>query len=208
MPFFRSVSAMVIHDIMSRLQREVYLGADYIVHMGEPGRALYFITKGMCSVIIEKQLAQSSSPNLARRGTVHGAVLTRQASGKGESRADRKNRTRDNGRDLKRVKVLKQGAYFGEMSLIDEEGLASAHVVAESVVEAQALLRHDFLEVLRDHPSLELAINRAIGKAKYVELDEDDDIVHKRVELQQVIVDIPLFSPFTAVARPLRPLRA
>ena len=35
--------------------------ADYIVHMGEPGRALYFITKGMCSVIIEKQIAQAVS---------------------------------------------------------------------------------------------------------------------------------------------------
>ena len=123
---------------------------------------------------------------MARRGTTHGQVLTRQASGKIESKAELKNRPKENGRDLRRVKVLKAGAYFGEMSLIDEEGLASAHVVAESVVEVQALLRHDFLNVMRDHPSLELAINRAIGQAKYVELDDDDDIVHRRVELQQV----------------------
>eukprot|EP00966_Prymnesium_polylepis_P297786 6880509-Prymnesium_polylepis.1 len=85
------------------------------------------------------------------------------------------------------------------MSLIDEEAMASAHVVADSVVEVQALLRKAFRELLRKHPILELAINRAIGKSQYVELDEaTDEIVHRRVELQQVIVDIPLFSSCSA----------
>jgi CRP-like cAMP-binding protein len=178
-PFFRSVSAIVIHDIMAQLQQEVYLGADYIVHMGEPGRALYFITKGICSVIIERQLAR-------RKGTVRDN--TRRQSWVGTVKSD-----------LRRVKVLTDGAYFGEMSLIDEEAMASAHVVADSVVEVQALLRKAFRELLRKHPILELAINRAIGKSQYVELDEaTDEIVHRRVELQQVIVDIPLFSSCSA----------
>jgi CRP-like cAMP-binding protein len=85
--------------------------------------------------------------------------------------------------------------YFGEMSIVDEDATASAHVVADSVVEVQALLRHEFHTVVYNHPALELAINRAIGKSKYVELSEGGNgIVDRHVELQEVIVDMPLFS--------------
>ena len=38
-PFFKNVSSSVVQDIMARLQPEIYLGGDYIIHMGEPVRA-------------------------------------------------------------------------------------------------------------------------------------------------------------------------
>lgn len=53
---------------------------------------------------------------------------------------------------MRRVKVLTRGCYFGEISVIDDEVTASAHVVAESVVEVQALLKDQFLELMQGEP--------------------------------------------------------
>ncbi|KAL1498669.1 hypothetical protein AB1Y20_013981 [Prymnesium parvum] len=210
-PFFRNVPAAVVHDIMERLQPEIYLGEDFIVHMGEPGRALYFIEKGLCSVLIEKIAGQHhTSMSRRRRSSDLSFVSTRhQTSAKEESHRHPSERTKspdssfmsstswleEGARELRRVKVLTHGCYFGEMSIIDEEATASAHVVAETVVEVQALLKNDFLELMQEHPSLEIAINRAIGKSLYYELDErGDDLVERRAQLQQLIVDVPLFA--------------
>ena len=31
----------------------MYLAGDYVIHMGDPARAMYFLSAGRCSVLIE-----------------------------------------------------------------------------------------------------------------------------------------------------------
>ncbi|KAL1498815.1 hypothetical protein AB1Y20_014119 [Prymnesium parvum] len=204
-PFFRNVPAAVVHDIMERLQPEVYLGEDFIVQMGEPGRALYFIEKGLCSVLIEKTAAKHhTSMSRSRKSVDSSFNSTKNEESRTSTDSFTKQRNsfksssawlEEGTREMRRVKVLTRGCYFGEISVIDDEVTASAHVVAESVVEVQALLKNHFHELMQEHPSLEMAINRAIGKSLYYELDErGDDLVERRAQLQQLIVDIPLFA--------------
>jgi hypothetical protein len=118
-PFFKNVTSSVIHDIMARLAQEIYLGSDFIVQMGEPGRALYFVTRGMCSVLIEKELVGASkrasaggpSPGKQRRDSLLktkslARVPTQEDNNKSESRMSWAEKSK---RELCRVKVLKEG---------------------------------------------------------------------------------------------------
>lgn len=94
--------------------------------------------------------------------------------------------------------MLKEGAYFGEMALLEHDRVASAHVVADCVVDLQALWQVDFFDVLKQHPSLELEINKEIGKAGYLEQNQAFDgrtrITRKRVGFEHMIGDLPLFA--------------
>ena len=114
-PFFKNVTSSVIHDIMARLVQEIYLGSDFIVQMGEPGRALYFVTRGMCSVLIEKELVAANkrtsaggpSPGRQRRNSLlQTKSLQCIPTGESDSRVSWAEQSK---RELCRVKVLKEG---------------------------------------------------------------------------------------------------
>jgi hypothetical protein len=110
-PFFSELSSALIQDVVRRLHPEVYLAGDYIIHMGDPARAMYFLTTGRCSVLIEL-------PRDADRVRTEAVPLRERGHGTPT--------------DLQRVNVLNPGAYFGEMACVEARA-ASAHVCADSI---------------------------------------------------------------------------
>eukprot|EP00966_Prymnesium_polylepis_P076319 1768957-Prymnesium_polylepis.1 len=62
---------------------------------------------------------------------------------------------------VRRVRTLHKQGYFGEMSLLDENALASAHVVADTILDLNALYRADFEGVKRDHPELIVEMHKS-----------------------------------------------
>ena len=61
------------------------------------------------------------------------------------------------------IAVLKEGNWFGEISLLD--GLApSANVVAKSAMECFFLPRRAFLEALREHPEIAVGMLPGLGR--------------------------------------------
>ena len=50
-PFFEQCSPAVIKEFVMRLDTEVFLRGDYIVHKGVPGKEMYLISRGKTNKI-------------------------------------------------------------------------------------------------------------------------------------------------------------
>lgn len=59
--------------------------------------------------------------------------------------------------------VLKEGDFFGEMSLIDDQP-RSAHVIAMEDAELLVLRRHEFLQCMQEMPRIALGLLQALSR--------------------------------------------
>lgn len=92
-PMFKDVEKNVILSVISSLRAHMFLPGDYIVRAGEMGDRMYFIRKGRCVVLIPVGPDEPDPPANAR--LVDGS-----------------------GARYRAVKTLKDGDYFGEISLL------------------------------------------------------------------------------------------
>lgn len=105
-----------------------------------------------------------------------------------QGRVDIKKREGSLGIDLT-LASLGEGACFGEMALL-AEGPRTASVVTAVTTEVFVLIRDDFASILREHPSISLALNRifahrieemnarsGIGVASLSGLNLDPDVI-------------------------------
>ena len=123
-PFFAKCSINVIQAVVNKLQPEVYLESDFVLRVGDPGYAMYFIARGQCAVLVPV-------PNAAHI--------------------------------MRKVKTLQKDDYFGEISLLAEGAMSTTHVLAETVVDLNALSRSAFAQIRESHPELLVQMHKAIG---------------------------------------------
>merc|ERR1719186_123732 len=127
-PFFKNADADFLARIISVLKYEVYLNGDCIIKQGDIGNRMYFIARGQ--VLIRNT---TDTEKQANQRTSHGSSLGNQSV---EQR-------------------LADGCYFGEICLLAENIRRVASVFADSsLVNAYALNRDDFENVLIGHPEM------------------------------------------------------
>ena len=60
------------------------------------------------------------------------------------------------------------GAVTGELSLLSAGSEASAHVLAETILDVHKLTRAAFNDIRSAHPELLVAMHKAIGRTRYL----------------------------------------
>jgi hypothetical protein len=68
---------------------------------------------------------------------------------------------------LRKIKTLSREQYFGELSLLDESAVASAFILAETVIDLKALYRHDFDLIKNHYPELIVEMHKSAASAAY-----------------------------------------
>jgi len=105
-PFFRNAGADFLRDIIPRLEARQFAPGDSLVHEGDVGDEMYFLTKGQVEVL------------------------------RGEA--------------AQRLKVLREGSFFGELAILRDAPRA-ATIRALTDVEVYALRRKGVLDLARSH---------------------------------------------------------
>lgn len=127
-PFFKNADADFLARIISVLKYEVYLNGDCIIKQGDLGNRMYFIARGQ--VLIRNTL---DTEQIQNQRTSHGSAI-------GASSVEQR---------------LADGCYFGEICLLAQNIRRVASVYADSsLVNAYALNRDDFENVLTGHPEM------------------------------------------------------
>lgn len=174
-------SLQVLHDerlsraVASSLTREVFVDEDVIIHEGEEGRGMYFILEGAVDVLRPKALLKwerkMKKASSAKGGTA-GASDRTTSKGKAERAqrwGDTKARTErwtsadlylanadvdddtEDGDDGVLTTLVKR-AFFGEMALISQHGVAVASVRASGYAETYHLSSNHYAKVLERFP--------------------------------------------------------
>ena len=133
-PFFKNADADFLARIISVLKYEVYLNGDCIIKQGDLGNRMYFIARGQ--VLIRNQLNETNT----KGGRVTKNQRTSHGSAIGQASVEQR---------------LADGCYFGEICLLAKNIRRVASVYADSsLVNAYALNRDDFENVLEGHPEM------------------------------------------------------
>lgn len=273
-PFFaNSTSSQLIAATVQELKRELYMAGDIVIVKGSPGRALYFVTAGELSVVVERSPSAAQPHGPAAHGgatqpaggrrrssasyltafrrklsAAHGggsgvvsprachqpaamcdddgehaaeqdalgatpdtstaaaerrmaptevgtlglrAGLALPASGRRARSPSRRSRWVADPSAMPRrsriswalpqpppaapppgpqytvVKDLGTGDYFGEISILNDEYRAAAHVIAQTFVDMHALLRRSFDRLRTSFPELEQEVRASIKNTQY-----------------------------------------
>lgn len=123
-PFFQQCSPEVVHELVLKLNLEVYMAKDYVVVRGEIGNHMYFIQKGRCEVTAEVAMGNARRRSQVALKDVGQTVLAKE----------------------RRLAVLTTGKYFGEIALL-MNCKRTANVRAVTFCELCTLSRPVFEEI-------------------------------------------------------------
>jgi hypothetical protein len=115
-PFFKNASSEFLRDIIPRLDERECAAGEILVHEGDVGDEMYFLTKGQVEVL--------------------------------------------KGRPGKRLAVLREGSFFGELAILTDAPRATT-VRALTDVEIYALRRDAVLELARAHATFRTYLEAA-----------------------------------------------
>ncbi|TAK13542.1 MAG: cyclic nucleotide-binding domain-containing protein [Anaerolineae bacterium] len=93
--------------------------------------------------------------------------------------------------DSRLLARMRDGEFFGELSLVVKDGLRTASVRAATDTELVAILQEDFHKLLRQRPSMAYAMVQELGeRLRHSDESAVADLIEKNRELQQAYEDL------------------
>ena len=146
-PFLSTLETPCLVEMVKSLVTVLYLSGDYVIFEGRIGESMYFIREGLCDVL--------KCPDVQKPKLKHMSTIRNIMSG-GEKNVKRSNfgagRTTGGNKRSEKVFTLRQGDYFGELSMLLPNQKRTATVRAASNCDLLMLSRADFLSIMREFP--------------------------------------------------------
>jgi CRP/FNR family transcriptional regulator len=143
-----------------------------MAHTGEPIQFLQHVP--LFQGLNNRQLKKLADRFVARRYAAGEAMVTQGQGGEGffilVSGTAEAARTRADGEKVI-VNTFGSGDFFGEMALLDDEGLRTATVQATTACDCLALTRWDFLGILKEDADMAVTILQELARRFRMALD-------------------------------------
>lgn len=138
-PIFESLPQHILHELAMAVEPATYAPFEYIVRQGTTGKDIYFIVEGTAEVI-EEHITDERSRFLDMKPP---SATRDDSSIPAESPI------------MKRIAMLRKGAYFGEMAYLSSSPIRSASVRSVSQVDCLVLTEQTLASLCGGFPSIQ-----------------------------------------------------